>query len=130
MDMVPIQSLPRGVVHLVEDDEQTREATARFLRAAGHIVGLREPGGPGDVDEPRAVRSAGVGDAGASRREGTGFETPDPTFGGMLDEGRQFLLVAPHLVVFPGLALAGTVLMFQLLGDALRDLLDVRHEGA
>jgi FixJ family two-component response regulator len=38
MDMVPIQSLPRGVVHLVEDDEQTREATARFLRAAGHIV--------------------------------------------------------------------------------------------
>ena len=38
MDMVSIQSLPRGVVHLVEDDEQTREATARFLRAAGHIV--------------------------------------------------------------------------------------------
>jgi peptide/nickel transport system permease protein len=54
---------------------------------------------------------------------------PDPTWGGMLDEGRQFLLVAPHLVVFPGTALAGTVLLFQLLGDSLRDLLDVREEG-
>jgi FixJ family two-component response regulator len=38
MDMVSIQSFPKGVVHLVEDDEQTRDATARFLRAAGHIV--------------------------------------------------------------------------------------------
>lgn len=60
---------------------------------------------------------------------GLGAPPPDPTWGGMLDEGRQFLLVAPHLVVFPGLALAGTVLLFQLLGDALRDLLDVREDG-
>jgi peptide/nickel transport system permease protein len=45
----------------------------------------------------------------------------------MLDEGRQFLLVAPHLVLAPGAALAATVLVFQLVGDELRDWLDVRE---
>ncbi len=45
----------------------------------------------------------------------------------MVDEGRGFLLVAPHLTVFPGMALAATVLALQLLGDGLRDLLDVRE---
>ena len=44
----------------------------------------------------------------------------------MIDEGRPFLLVAPHLVLAPGIALALTVLALQLLGDGLRDLLDVR----
>jgi peptide/nickel transport system permease protein len=58
---------------------------------------------------------------------GVGAPPPTPSWGAMLDEGRQFMLVAPHLVVFPGLALAGTVLALQLLGDGLRDLLDVRR---
>jgi peptide/nickel transport system permease protein len=44
----------------------------------------------------------------------------------MLDEGRQFLLVAPHLVLAPGAVLALTELGLQLVGDGLRDLLDVR----
>jgi peptide/nickel transport system permease protein len=44
----------------------------------------------------------------------------------MLDEGRQFMLVAPHVVLAPACAVAGTVLALQLLGDGLRDLLDVR----
>lgn len=57
---------------------------------------------------------------------GLGAPPPAPSWGGMLDEGRQFLLVAPHLVLAPGAALAGTVLALQLLGDGLRDLLDVR----
>jgi hypothetical protein len=58
------------------DTDAHTEPTASRGYAAGAY-----PGATGDVDEPRAVRSAGVGDAGASRREGTGFETPDPTFG-------------------------------------------------
>jgi peptide/nickel transport system permease protein len=57
---------------------------------------------------------------------GLGAPSPLPSWGAMIDEGRAFLLVAPHLTVFPGLALAGTVLVLQLLGDGLRDLLDVR----
>ena len=43
----------------------------------------------------------------------------------MLNEGRQFLLVAPHLILAPGVALAVTVLALQLVGDGLRDWLDV-----
>jgi peptide/nickel transport system permease protein len=58
---------------------------------------------------------------------GVGAPPPIPSWGAMLDEGRQFMLVAPHLVLAPGIALAATVLVLQLLGDGLRDLLDVRH---
>ena len=57
---------------------------------------------------------------------GLGVPPPTPSWGAMLDEGRQFLLVAPHLVLAPGAALAATVLVLQLLGDGLRDWLDVR----
>jgi peptide/nickel transport system permease protein len=59
---------------------------------------------------------------------GLGVPPPMPSWGAMLDEGRQFLLVAPHLVLAPGLGLAATVLAFQLLGDGLRDWLDVRSD--
>ena len=57
---------------------------------------------------------------------GLGVPAPTPSWGAMLDEGRQFLLVAPHLVFAPGAVLAVTVLALQLLGDGLRDWLDVR----
>jgi peptide/nickel transport system permease protein len=57
---------------------------------------------------------------------GLGATPPTPSWGAMLDEGRAFLLVAPHLTVAPGAAIAATVLALQLLGDGLRDWLDVR----
>jgi peptide/nickel transport system permease protein len=44
----------------------------------------------------------------------------------MLNDGRAFVLVAPHLTVFPGLAILVTVLGLNFLGDGLRDRLDVR----
>ena len=58
---------------------------------------------------------------------GLGAPPPLPSWGAMLAEGRSVLLVAPHLTVFPGLALATTILALQLLGDGLRDALDVRE---
>jgi len=58
---------------------------------------------------------------------GLGAPAPLPSWGAMIDEGRPFLLVAPYLTVFPGLALAVTVTALQLVGDGLRDLLDVRQ---
>ncbi|HYV56432.1 MAG TPA: ABC transporter permease [Candidatus Nitrosopolaris sp.] len=58
---------------------------------------------------------------------GLGAPPPLASWGAMIDEGRGFLLVAPHLTVFPGIALAATVLTLQLLGDGLRDLLDVQE---
>ena len=60
---------------------------------------------------------------------GLGVAPPTPSWGGMIAEGRTFMLVAPHVILFPGLALAATVLALQLLGDGLRDVLDVREEG-
>jgi peptide/nickel transport system permease protein len=55
---------------------------------------------------------------------GLGVQPPTPSWGSMLNEGRQFLLVAPHLTTYPGLAIMITVLGLNLVGDGLRDLLE------
>jgi peptide/nickel transport system permease protein len=60
---------------------------------------------------------------------GLGAPPPLASWGAMIDEGRPFLLVAPHLILFPGLALTATVLVLQVLGDGLRDLADVRNRA-
>jgi peptide/nickel transport system permease protein len=57
---------------------------------------------------------------------GLGVEPPTPSWGSMLNEGRQFLLVAPHLTLYPALAVMITVVGLNLLGDALQDRLQ-RH---
>ena len=57
---------------------------------------------------------------------GLGVEPPTPSWGSMLNEGRQFLLVAPHLTTYPGLAIMSTVLGLNLVGDALQDRLQAR----
>ncbi len=51
-----------------------------------------------------------------------------PTWGGALNEGVRYLLFAPHLSLFPGLAIMVTVLAFNFLGDGLRDCLDVKRD--
>lgn len=55
---------------------------------------------------------------------GLGVEPPTPSWGSMLNEGRQFLLVAPHLTTYPGLALMITVLALNLVGDGLQERLN------
>ena len=60
---------------------------------------------------------------------GLGVQPPMPSWGAMLSEGRLFLLVAPHLTTFPGLAIMLAVLGCNLLGDSLRDLLDPRAQA-
>ena len=55
---------------------------------------------------------------------GLGVQPPTPSWGTMLNGGRLHLLDAPHLTVFPGLAIAVLVLGFNFLGDGLRDALD------
>lgn len=57
---------------------------------------------------------------------GLGAQPPTPEWGMMLGEERNSIFNAPHLVVFPGLAIMLTVLGFNLLGDGLRDVLDPR----
>ena len=55
---------------------------------------------------------------------GLGAQPPQPEWGALLSEGRNFLLDAWWIATFPGLAIMVTVLAINLLGDGLRDLLD------
>jgi len=57
---------------------------------------------------------------------GLGAQPPMPEWGAMLGQGRYAVFSAPHIVLFPGLAIMLTVLGFNLLGDGLRDALDPR----
>lgn len=65
-------------------------------------------------------------DAAALSFLGLGAQPPTPEWGAMLGSERNQLFSAPHLVLFPGIAITLTVLAFNLLGDGLRDALDPR----
>jgi peptide/nickel transport system permease protein len=75
---------------------------------------------------------ATIGMAGAILAESTlsflglGVLAPVPSWGAMLNDARSHLFDAPHLVIFPALAVMVAVLAFNLLGDAWRDWLDPR----
>ncbi|MGL4651799.1 MAG: ABC transporter permease [Caldilineaceae bacterium] len=65
-------------------------------------------------------------DAAALSFLGLGAQPPTPEWGSMIGQERNQVFTAPHLIIFPGLALMLTVLGFNLLGDGLRDALDPR----
>ena len=79
---------------------------------------------------PSVIVQATLGMAGAIIAEaslsflGLGVQPPTPSWGTMLDAGRAHLFDAPHLTIFPGLAIATLVLGFNFLGDGLRDRID------
>ena len=83
---------------------------------------------------PAVLVQATLGMAGAIVAEaslsflGLGVQPPTPSWGAMLDAGRSHLIDAPHLTIFPGLAIALLVLGFNFLGDGLRDRLDPRRQ--
>lgn len=82
---------------------------------------------------PAIVVQATLGMAGAIIGEaslsflGLGVQPPAPSWGTMLNGGRAHILDAPHLTIFPGLAIALLVLGFNFLGDGLRDRLDPKQ---
>jgi len=57
---------------------------------------------------------------------GLGAQPPAPEWGAMLASGKTYIFIAPHVITFPGLAIMIAVLGFNLLGEALRDILDPR----
>ena len=61
---------------------------------------------------------------------GFGLPPDIPSWGGMLSrEGRQYMEIAPHLALWPGLCLTAVVYSLNMFGDAVRDLLDPRLRG-
>ena len=102
---------------------------ARALGAGGMRIFFRHilP----NIVQPILVQAA-IGMAGVILAEATlsflglGIPAPAPSWGAMLNDARLHLFDSPHLVLFPAIAVAGAVLGFNFLGDALRDELDPR----
>jgi peptide/nickel transport system permease protein len=84
-----------------------------------------------NIIQPIIVQAA-IGMAGAILAEATmsflglGVPPPAASWGAMLNDARSYLFDAPHLALFPALAVMLAVLAFNFIGDALRDLLDPR----
>ncbi len=79
------------------------------------------------VEATFGIARAIVAEAGLSFL-GLGVAPPTPSWGAMINEGRHFLFVAPHLTTVPGLVIMITVMAFNFLGDGIRDAMDVREE--
>jgi peptide/nickel transport system permease protein len=60
---------------------------------------------------------------------GMGIQRPTPSWGTMLSDGREYIRNYPHIAIAPGLAIAFTVLAFNLVGDGLRDAMDPRERS-
>jgi len=84
---------------------------------------------PVTVEATFGVAAAVIAEAGLSFL-GLGVQPPQASWGSMIRDGVGYMLVAPHLVLAPGLAILLVVLCVNLVGDDLRDRLDVRlHRG-
>jgi peptide/nickel transport system permease protein len=119
--------LVRGEVLSIREREYV--AAARALGASQRRLFLRHmiPGlaGPLAVQATFGVGGIIVAEAALSFL-GVGVRPPSPSWGNMLDAGRAFLLVAPHVTTAPGVAIGVSVLGFNLLGDGLAQVLGRR----
>lgn len=123
---VPFARLARGEVLLLREQEYVVAARALGARGA-RVLGrhlLPNLVGPLTVQATFATAAAILAEASLSFL-GLGAQGT-PSWGAMLDQGAEVFLLAPHLALFPGLAILVTVLSLNLLGDALRDRLDPR----
>ena len=81
------------------------------------------------IVEATLVMSFVILDEAAISYLGVGIQPPTPSWGVMLNEGSVYMWNAPYLSIFPGVAIAYTVLGINLFGDGLRDILDPRFMG-
>lgn len=79
------------------------------------------------VEASFGIAGVVIGEAGLSFL-GLGVQPPLASWGSMIRDGTRYMLVAPHMVIAPGLALMLVVLAINLLGDWLRDWLDVKGQ--
>ena len=57
---------------------------------------------------------------------GLGVQPPTPTWGRMLADGRNYMMIAQWVITYPGMAIMLSVLGINMLGDAIRDIVDVK----
>lgn len=119
--------ITRGAVLQVREEvfvDAARAAGARDVRIMMRHV-LPNVATPIIVETSLSLGFAVLAEAGLSFL-GLGMQPPDPSWGRMLSEAREYLVLAPWIGAFPGLAIMVTVLGFNLLGDGLQSHLDPR----
>ena len=120
--------LTRAKVLSIKEYEHVRAAVALGASAprilSRHILPLLIA--PLTVTATFDFASVIIAEAGLSFL-GLGVQPPDPSWGTVIRESTRYMLVAPYLVVGPGLGLLSVVLCINLLGDDLRNYMDARH---
>ncbi len=97
--------------------------TGSFTIIRRHLLPLISA--PLIVESTFSIAGVVIAEAGLSFL-GLGVQPPDASWGSMIRDGTAYMLVAPHMVISPGIAMILIVLAVNLLGDRLRDTLDVR----
>lgn len=77
------------------------------------------------IEATFGIASVVIAEAGLSFL-GLGIQPPTPSWGSMIRDGARYMLVSPHMVMVPGIALMLVVLAVNILGDRLRDWIDVK----
>jgi peptide/nickel transport system permease protein len=125
VSIAPFARVTRGDVLAVREEPYIEAARLAGIRNAA-IIGrhvLPNVLAPIIVQGALRVSAAIITEAGLSFL-GLGPQPPTPVWGSMIAEGRNFIIMAPHISTFPGIALMITVVGLNLLGDGLRDTLD------
>jgi peptide/nickel transport system permease protein len=130
MGWVGYARIIRGQILSVRELEYVQAAKSNGASASRILVRHILPNimAPVIIEATFGMAGAIIAEAGLSFL-GLGVQPPTPSWGSMLAEGRQFLLLAPHLTTFPGLAIMLTVLGLNFVGDGLRDAMDVRKNS-
>ena len=98
--------------------------TPNFIIAKKHVLPLIMT--PLIIEATFAFAGVVIAEAGLSFL-GLGVQPPAASWGSMIRDGGQYMLVAPHMVLAPGFAILSLVLCINLLGDTLRDKMDIRE---
>jgi peptide/nickel transport system permease protein len=125
VSIAPFARVTRGDVLAVREEPYIEAARLAGIGNPAVIFGHVLPNvlAPIIVQGALRVSAAIITEAGLSFL-GLGPPPPTPVWGSMIAEGRNFIVMAPHISTFPGIALMITVVGLNLLGDGLRDTLD------
>ncbi len=122
--------LARAQVLSLKDREHVQAAVAlgagRLRIVLRHLLPLITA--PLIIEATFGVAGVVIAEAGLSFL-GLGIQPPTPSWGSMIRDSSRYMLVSPHMVLVPGIALMLVVLAVNMLGDHLRDRLDVRLVG-
>ena len=128
--VAPLARLVRGRVLEVRQEDFVQAAVAVGMRDARIVARHVLPHATTTlVIETSLLAGQAVLIGSALGFLGLGVRPPAPEWGTMLSGGREFIEVAPHLVVAPGIAISLLVFAFNVFGDGLRDRLDPRRRA-